>query len=201
MPLYAVTFCLLLGASCATGEDFCALTLNLVDSRGLPPYSTWVELVDESGTAERLEQVHGATLKICDFGFGPHTLRVGTNECLPISISNLRVVLGRPLHLNVMLNNCGYQDTFRSACLLYLRAVDSLGVPVPDAEILFHPSPGTLARTDSFGRFQGLYRGSRDIILKKAGFEDGVTAAQCKATEEIDIKVVMERTKTVGKDK
>jgi hypothetical protein len=72
---------------------------------------------------------------------------------------------------------------------------------VPDAEILFHPSPGTLARTDSFGRFQGLYRGSRDIILKKAGFEDGVTAAQCKATEEIDIKVVMERTKTVGKDK
>jgi hypothetical protein len=198
---FAVAFCLLLGVSCARAEDFCALTVNLTSFTGLPPASTWVELVDQSGEVEQREEMRGATFRICDFGFGSHTLRVGTNECLPVSISNLRVVLGRPLHLNVMLNACGYQDTLRSTCLLYLRAVDSRGAPVPDAEILFHPSTGAPARTDSFGRFQSLVRGSREIILNKSGFEAGRANAQCKETEEIDIKVVMGTAKTVGDGK
>ena len=198
---FAVTFCLLFGASCARGDDFCALTVNLTSFTGLQPASTWVELVDQSGDVERREEMHGATFKICDFGFGPHTLRVGTNECLPVSISNLRVVLGHPLHLNVMLNACGYQDTFRSTCLLYLRAVDTRGTPVADAEVVFHPSPGTLARTDSFGRFQSLYRGSREIVLNKAGFEAGRANARCRETEETDIKVVMGTAKTVWRRK
>ena len=200
LPL-AVTFCLLFAAFCARGDDFCALTVTLTSFTSLQPASTWVELVDQSGDVERREEMHGATLRICDFGFGPHTLRVGTNGCLPVSISNLRVVLGRPLNLNVMLNDCGYPDTLRSACLLYLRAVDSRGAPVPDAEVLFHPSPGTLAKTDSFGRFQSLYRGSREIILNKAGFEAGRANARCKETEEIDIKVVMGTAKTIGDGK
>ena len=187
--------------SVARAEDFCALTVNITSSASLPPNRTWVELIDPSGRVELREEVRGSTFKICDFSFGPHTLRVGTNECLPVSTSNLRVVIGSPLHLNVYMNGCGYQDTMRNACLLYVRAVDHEGKPVPDADILLRPIPGVQPRTDSFGRFQGLFWGGQDIALTKEGFEASRTRVQCRENEEIDITVVMEKAKSAGEGK
>jgi hypothetical protein len=173
-------------------EEFCALTLNIVDSDGLPIRRTWVQLLDESG-AGPYTMMEGPTLRICDFGFGPHTLRVGTNECLPITISNLRVVIGSPLRLNVIMNSCGYMDIRRTTCLLYLRVVDTEGNAVPGADLLLRPIPEVQpeTKTDSYGRYQGLFRGSRDVIVTKEGFEPGRAHVQCSGTEELDIKITM----------
>jgi len=181
----------------ALADEFCAVTLNVVGSDGLPIRRTWVQLLDDSGTAELNTMMEGSTLKICDFGFGPHSLRVGSNECLPVTISNLRVVVGYPIHLNVIMNPCGYRDVLRNACLLYLRVVDREGSAVPGADLLLRPIPEIQpeTKTDSYGRYQGLFRGSRDVIVTKEGFEPGRAHVHCSSTEELDIKVTMEKHK------
>ena len=176
-------------------ENFCALTLDVVTWEGKPSTVSWVELLDSSGRRVLTKEILGPTVRICDFGFGRHTLRVGTKDCLPVSIENLQVVFGKPLHLKVIRNHCGYQHSVRNACLLYLRAVDNDGRPVEGAELsLWHP-PGAPHKTDSYGRFQILYPGNQDIVVTKEGFEAAKVRAECKETEELDIKVVMEKAK------
>ena len=139
----------------------------------------------------------GPTLKICDFGFGPHTLRVGTNECLPTTVSNLRIVFGRPIHLHATINSCGYQEEMGTACRLYLRVVDTDGKPVPDVD--FSPGMATdkTSRTDSYRRYQTLIGGRCDLTFTEEGFEPATARVVCpdvKASmliEEIDQQVVM----------
>ena len=78
----------------------------------------------------------GSEFKICDFGFGLHTL--------------------------VVLNLCGYRETIRNARLLYVRVLDERGAPVEGA----HFSPWytvQVPQTDSFGRYQGLFMGTYDV--------------------------------------
>jgi len=117
----------------------------------------------------------GPELKICDIGFGPHTLRVGTNECLPVAISNVRAVFGAPLILNVVLNGCGYREQMRSGCLTYFRTVDDHHDPVPG--VRFSPPLGTDLPdfTDGFGRWQGfeLSAQNRRALYIPPGFAHG----------------------------
>jgi hypothetical protein len=171
----------------AHAGDFCAVTLNIHLPNGSPITSTWIELIGPDGNGERRELI-GATARICDFGFGPHTLRIGTNECLPVAISNLLVVIGSPLRLDVTLNGCGYRESMRNACLLYVRAMDADGKPVSGALI----APLT-ANTDSYGRYQGLFKGTRELTVSKDGFESASTVAQCRENEELDVGVVMRK--------
>lgn len=130
----------------------------------------------------------GATARICDFGFGPHTIRVGTNECLPVAISNLQVVIGSPLSLDVTLNACGYRESMRNVCLLYVRTVEANGNAVSDANV----SPLAVT-TDSYGRYQGLYKGTRELSVSKDGFEAATAIARCRQNEELDITIVMRK--------
>lgn len=178
--------------SFARGEDFCALTLHVYEPTGIPIKSTWIELDNSSGKVVRNEMI-GSTLKICDFGFGPHTLRVGTNECLPVTISNLRMIFGSPLDLRVVLNGCGYRETVRSACLLYVRVIDAGGTPIPDVDFSPNLVLDRSPRTDSFGRYQSLVSGNRELIFTKEGFEAERVRVQCKGTEEVDVEVTMKR--------
>jgi hypothetical protein len=193
MPVVLVPgFCLQSGAPAARAEDFCAVTLKVSNSMGWPATSTWIELVDPSGRVVRKEMMRGSELKICDFGFGPHTLRVGTNECLPVAISNVRAVFGSPLFLNVVLNACGYREQMRSGCLAYFRTVDDHHDPVPDAAI--SPLAADLPHhTDGFGRWQGLFGGSHELTFSAVGFEPAKVHIECRRDEEVDAEVVMKR--------
>ncbi len=175
----------------AHAADFCALSLHVIDSGGKPISHTWIELNDGSGKTERKEMIEGPDFKICDFGFGEHTLHVGTNECLPVAISGLRVVFGSPVSLDVKLNGCGYRN-MRTACLVYFRVVDGEGRPIPNAQF----SPKLTLETsqiDSYGRWQGLVKGSHDLTFVKPGFDPAVIHIQCREDEEIDQAVVMKR--------
>ena len=172
--------------------DFCAVTVKVSLPDGSPINSTWIELVDNSGRIVRRESV-GSEFQICDFGFGPHTLRVGTNECLPISISNLRVVIDKPLHLNVVMQPCFYGHVTRSDCLVYFRTVDSAQQPLPNVDLSPRLNADKPARTDSFGRWQGVFRGDFDINFTKPGYEPATASIHCKEDEEVDVEVVMLR--------
>jgi hypothetical protein len=177
----------------AQAEDFCAVTLNVVGADRMPISSTWIELDDPAGNVVRKEIMMGPTLQICDFGFGPHTLRVGTNECLPVTISNLRVVVGSPVELNVMLNLCGYREIMRNACLLYFRVVDEGGHSIPDVGFSPRIAAERQPKTDSYGRYQILFRGKQDITFAKQGFSPRTVSVQCDGVEEIDKSVVMRK--------
>lgn len=69
----------------AASPDFCALTAKISDWIGTAITSTRMELVDASGHVE-LRRLVGTEFQICDFTFGPHTLRIGMNECFPFAI-------------------------------------------------------------------------------------------------------------------
>jgi hypothetical protein len=194
--LFAVLFGLMLCQPTARAEDFCALTVDVMDRNLEPVTGTWVELLDSRGNVELRTRTESPTLRICDFGFGPHTLRVGTNNCLPVEVSNLQLVLGSPLHLKVITNPCAYRDEVRSTCLLYIRAVDGANTPVAGAEISpVGRSADPPPKTDSYGRFQTLSRGDKEIVLTKEGYEPGRARVQCKDSEQLDVKIVMEKSK------
>jgi hypothetical protein len=176
-------------SSVAHATDFCALSFHVVDSSGKPIGRTWIELTDASGKTERREMMEGPDFKICDFGFGEHTLHVGTNECLPVAISGLRVVFGSPISLDVVLNACGYRN-MRSACLVYFRVVDSNGKPIPGVQFS-PPLTFETSQSDSYGRWQGLAKGSHVLTFEKAGYSPNVVRIQCRDDEEIDHFVVM----------
>jgi hypothetical protein len=188
--------CLQLGSRRALAEDFCAVTLKVTGAKGEPIRSTWIELVDPSGRIVRREMMEGSEHKICDFGFGPHTLRVGTNECLPVAVSNLRLVLGYPITLNVTLNPCGYREQMRNACFVYFRTVDEDHSPIPGVSFSPRLNINIPNLTDGFGRWQGLFRAGHDLTFTKRGFAPTVTHIQCKETEWIDVEVVMKKSAT-----
>jgi hypothetical protein len=181
------------GSQQAAAQEFCAVTLHVAEPDGGPITSTWIELDDSSGRLVHREMMMGSTLKICDFGFGPHTLKVGTNGCLLVAISNLRMVFGSPLDLHVVLDGCGYREQVRSGCLLYLRVVDDGGKPV--SRITFSPRLVTnqLPTTDSYGRYQALFKGFGDLTFKKEGFDPEKVHVECQDSEEIDLEVTMKR--------
>jgi hypothetical protein len=185
--------CLQLCAPDARAEDFCALSVDVTGFDGKPVGSTWIELLDPSGRVVRKEMTSGSEFRICDFGFGPHALRVGTNECLPVTVSNLRAVFGFPLHLNVVLNGCGYREQMRTGCLAYFRTVDDLHNPVPEAAISPPLATNLPDHTDGFGRWQGLFRGSHDLTFSATGFEPAKVHIECRRDEEVDAEVVMKR--------
>jgi hypothetical protein len=174
-------------------KDFCAVTLHVTGARGEPITSTWIELVNPTGRVVRREMTNGSEHKICDFGFGPHTLRVGTNECLPVAISDLRVVFGHPLTLNVILYGSGYCERMRSGCFIYFRTVDENHDPLPAVSLSPTLDIHGPSETDAFGRYQSLFHGSYDVSFTKRGFTPAKAHIQCKSDEEIDVEVLMRK--------
>ena len=185
--------CLCLGGLSLFGADTCALTLQLFSYDGRPASNAWVELRDSEDKVVLRTLMEGPTLRICDFGFGPHSLRVGASWGLPVTVSNLRLLLKAPLNIKVVLNSTNYTGGMGSGCLLYLRVADRAGQPVPGADILQSNFPGTSAKADSFGRYQALYGGTNEIVVRKEGYEDSRTVVACKDREQLDRGVVITR--------
>ena len=176
----------------ARAQEFCAVTLNVTNPGGTPITSTWIEVIDASGKTVRREMTAGSSATVCDFGFGSNSLRVGANECLPVTVSNLRVVIGFPVHLDVILNSCGYREPNRGACMVYFRTQSESGDPIGDVD--FYPRITEAApRTDSYGRYQSLFRGARDVTFTKKGFRPTSVHLECRSDEEVDRAVVMSK--------
>jgi hypothetical protein len=182
-----------LGSSPAMAEDFCAVTLNVTSSTGEPITGTWVELADPTGRIVLRQPMHGSRLRICDFGFGLHTLRVGTNECLPVSVSNLKVVFGHPLVLHVVLDSCSYWELMHTGCFIYFRTVDEDRKPLADVHFSPPLNLGVPANTDAYGRWQGLVNGAYDVRFDKSGFAPAAIHIECKDGVDVDQEVILKR--------
>lgn len=175
-------------------EDFCALRVRVVNSNGVPAHIVRITLLNEAGGADFDSLVEGGDVRICDFSFGAHTLRVGSNECLPSTVENIRLVFGRPLDLKVVQNSCSYRISGRMGCFIYVRVTDERKVPLADTAIR-GLSPAEGAKTDGYGRFQGLFSDEREVELSHEGYQTKRVPVSCKSDEEVNLGVALERLK------
>lgn len=179
----------------AASPDFCALSVKISASDGSAINRTSIELVDSAGRVE-LRRMVGAEFQICDFGFGPHTLRLGVNECFPLAVSNLEIRLGNPITLDVRLPKCAYgrpmygASTGERACLTYFRTTAGDGEPLSQVEM--SPKFGTDASlTDSYGRWQGIMAGTKEITFRKSGYSPQTMRISCPEAGPLEVSVAL----------
>lgn len=179
----------------AASPDFCALSVKISGWDGSAINGTSIELVDSSGHVE-LRRIVGAEFQICDFGFGPHALRLGVNECFPLAVSNLEIKLGNPITLDVRLPKCAYgrpmygSSTGERACFSYFRTTTGDGEPLSQVEI--SPKLGTDASlTDSFGRWQGIMAGTKEITFRKPGYSPETLHISCPEAGTLEVSVAL----------
>ena len=176
----------------AASPDFCALSVKISAWDGSAINRTWIELVDSSGNVE-FRRMAGAEFHVCDFKFGPHTLRVGVNECFPLAVSNLEVRLGHPITLDLKMPKCAYgrpmygSSTGELACLSYFRTTKGDGEPLPEVE--FSPKLGSDSLTDSYGRWQGIMAGTKDVTFSKPGYWPKTLRVSCPETGPLEVSV------------
>jgi len=187
---------LILFSAVAHASDTCAVKLHVTYDDGQALTSTWIELLDSSGKVEIRKMMRGSDLDLCDFGFGRHSLRVGTNECFPVTIENLIVDLKYPIALRVLLPSCNRGEPGGNVCPIYFRIHDSAGMPIPDAMVsvpgvVVTNGPADPQQTDAYGRIQLLLGGSRTVTFSKQGFEDVTSRIDCGKVREIDTELVM----------
>lgn len=178
--------------SAVAAKDFCALTVGLLDSRGAPAKLTPVQLIDPSGKIVFDEQIEGPTARICDFGFGPHSLVVGYGFCYPVTISNLRLRVGRPIHLTVRLNACPPDNWGGSLCQVYLRVHESSGAAVPGARLA--RGDGTSDNlSDQYGRVQAFLVSGSSVAatISKDGYTSQHLSLRCAHSEDIESEVIL----------
>jgi hypothetical protein len=179
----------------AAAPEFCALSVKVSDWEGRPINFTWMELADSSGRVERRESV-GSEFRICDFGFGPHTLRIGTNECFPVAVSNLEVRLGSPIVLDVRMPKCAYGHPMYGSssggvvCRSYFRTTTADGAALPEVEVLRKDGGGG-GLTDSYGRWQGILAGTRDITFSRPGYAPKTVRVRCPESGALEMSVAL----------
>ena len=175
-------------------KDFCALTVELADSQGAPAKLTPVRLIDSSGKTVFDEQIEGPTVRICDFGFGLHRLVAGYGFCYPVTISNLRLGMGRPIHLTVRLNACPPDIWGGSLCDGYLRVREPSGAAVPGTRLRLAPANGTSdSLSDQYGRVESFLAGGSSAVatISKEGYDSQHVSFRCAHSEDIEKEAIL----------
>jgi hypothetical protein len=175
----------------SSGATFCALTVHVL-SESKPANVSKVRLFDMSGKVVFDEEVKGADVRICDFGFGPHKLVVGWDHCSPTTVSDLRLRPGRPITLLVRLNMCTESWGSETSCRVYLRIREPGGAPIGQAHLSF----GDEAQdgvSDEFGRFEwSMNQGAVGVAtVTRTGYIPSRIDLRCPAPTEIEKEVVI----------
>lgn len=193
--LHAFVTCLSLSAvdGRARAAEFCALTVDIIRPDGSPARFTPVRFLDPAGKALLDETVESSTLRICDFGFGPHTLVIGHSYCHPVAFEGLRLRLDEPIHLIARLNTCSRDRWPGNLCSVYLRVRDAGGGRIGGALLRWNaPTPG--ATSDSMGRLAAFLVGGdkTTATVSKVGYVTSTLSLACAGSEDIEIEVVLE---------
>lgn len=172
-------------------QDACLLTADIILDDGRPIVSTHIELTDPSGKIV-LQRQTSSRLEICDFGFGPHTLRVGTNERYPVTISSLIANPSYPIRLKIILNSGPQASSGSNFCEVYFRVFDEDGSPVANASVIAGNRAGS---TDIYGRIISGVSRRRPVTysVKKSGFVETTLDVECEDSEQIRRTVVLRR--------
>ncbi len=184
-------FAVLLGffAQHLAGADFCAVKVTVSSEMGTPA-STPVALIDsDNHVVRKVDSVNGHA-EFCDFGFGEHTIRVGSDQCGYVTLHRISLVYGLAQHFSVILNPCfmgADGGRYPPSCLIYFRvsAADGRQVVSAFATVV----GGTRQLTaDRHGRIftAVLNDSSKDFTISADGYEDQAIRISCKSYETIE---------------
>jgi hypothetical protein len=177
----------------AHAEDLCVLKVYVHAIGGALKSNTRVQLWDSKGSLKfnDLSAADGS-VKICDFGFGPHSVIVGPDSCYPTSISIERIEPEHSIELHVIDNCPALPDVWRTFCTAYVRVKASSGAPVAGAVI----TPGSTRGppvTDGYGRvWVYLKPGVIPLTISRDSFSPKVVPITCRHAEDIEKEIVLE---------
>lgn len=172
-------------------QDYCALIVDLQSANGSPAKSVPVRLYDPQGKLVLDELSSGPRVRVCDFGFGPHSLQIGYNHCFPTTFPNLRLRLGRPISLSVRLQRCE-PDTWEGSCSLYLRISDGADRPLEGVALLIDRK--TVGLSDPFGRVEGFFLDQTvKAKVAKTGYGSQELELHCSQGEVFERALRLER--------
>ena len=172
--------------------DFCAVYLNIIDSHGKPTDAP-VELIDQDGHVETSLIAHGKA-SICDIGFGPHTIRIGTDKCSGyVTIHGVSLVHGFSRTFTAVWDGCPTgvdMMTLPPSCQVAFRVTSPDGKKLIEAEAT-KEGDATKYHADSYGRFFLAVRNgaAKNFTFSAPGYVDTVVHLSCKRYENIEKSV------------
>ena len=172
--------------------DVCELTIRVLNDSGQPRSSTLVELLAPNGTVVESGRTNNGTVRFCDLGFGTHSVRVGEDECDPVTIARIAENFQMENTITVTKHSCssGYESTARS-CPIHIR-VRSVDGPLPQARLTF-PGIKIPEAADKYGRVSSaLLTASNSIFtISMPGYSPTTVSLSCEQTEPIERTIVL----------
>jgi len=178
----------------AFGSDFCALSITVVSPNGLTiPYPLPITLVDSTGRVEEQTTTRDGKASFCDFGFGDHTVIVGSEEgCGSVVMPHIRLRLGSHQELKIVHNICsGVGEGGRLNCAFYLRIRSDNGQKLAGAELW---SQGNLLlKADQYGRaLVPVTKGTtREYEVRSPCHQNDEIHLSCTHNEESEREVIL----------
>ena len=179
-----------------SGAPFCAVTLSVASPDGRPVLSGQTQLMDEQGTTVEVSAIANGRAAFCDFGFGPHSIRVQQDASIPVTLFGIHLTYGQEQHLRVVMNpvpDTGSEGGGGNACRGYVRLITPDGRPIPNASAVYH---GTSFHSDAFGRLLLLVplRQFATFRFEKPGFVTRDVSLSCSTwDDQIERKIVLTR--------
>ena len=168
--------------------DFCAVKVSVVD-QAAKPVATAIQLIDPSGRV--VERVYARTgeAEFCDFGFGPHSIRVGDERCGGVTLDRIGLRRGQTQRFNVILQDCTIAiDGGRCplSCEIYLRVSSDNGEKLKESEVSIEGNP-LIIHVDSYGRiWLSILKGSSENLrITAPGYQEKTLHLFCKDKETL----------------
>ncbi len=143
-------------ASSVTAETFCALRIIVTTEGGDPIFAGEAQLVGADGSIVQVAKINAGRGEFCDFGFGPHSVRVSGNGMRATTVSGIVLTYGKTLNLRVVMNVLKSSDGGGggNACSAYLRVQTTEGKPISGARVTAVSARGRVKGIvcDEYGR-------------------------------------------------
>jgi hypothetical protein len=188
----ALVLFLVVSVRCGLCADACPLVVNVTGPGKEPVSGVTVELEDSQGAVVFRGRSGSSSVKICDFGFGRHTLVVDRRGCWPTRLEIKGLAGPLESQLNVTVNDCP-PEQWRTGCLVHMRIrTKEDGRSVRDALVTSIPS-GVRRRSDAYGRVWPLVApgATTKLVISAAGFSEESSEVRCKSTELIELPVTL----------
>jgi hypothetical protein len=151
------------------------------------------ELIDSRGSVIQTTGVSSGRGWFCDFGFGPHSIRVERPGSLPVTLAGIELVYGETQRLRVILNPVAAQEKQVSggnACRAYVRVESVEGKSVGGASATYR---GRDFSADEYGRVLLLVPMNTlaEFRFRAVGFRAESVSLSCSRPGEVREKAVI----------
>jgi hypothetical protein len=179
-------------------STFCAVDLVITLGDGGMASSGTAELRDDRGRVVKVAPITAGKASFCDFGFGSYSIRVDSENTIPVILTGIRLIYGTTQNLAVILNPKSMvpEGGSGNACRAYIRAEGTDQRPIVEARATSHAGA---YQGDLFGRFLLLVPLNRFVTFtfEKAGYKPLQLTLACSSWSEELTRTSEELTRTV----